>query len=165
LDTTARIARIAGAATIAMTLTANSVAYSAASPLVGSFGVEQHVVAADGSVGGYTVGGVQRDGSDVLNVPLTGQVRLSGELWIAPTAVTAVKGPVVPAVKSFSARTGSGESYPVLVQALAPDLDVSPLSQGQQSTGNLYFDVTGSAPTSVVYRDGETDRVVWTAPR
>ena len=34
-------------------------------------------------------------------------------------------------MKSLTARTDGGQHYPVIVQALAPDLDVSPLDEGQ----------------------------------
>jgi len=35
-------------------------------------------------------------------------------------------------------------------------------ANGTKSTGNLYFDVTGPAPTQVVYNNGATDLSVWT---
>jgi hypothetical protein len=157
------VGRIVGAAMIAVALVIASAAIASASPMTQAFGSEQHIGDEHGSVGGYTVLGVHRNGGKVLNVPLTGEVRLSGELWLAPTTVSAVQGPVVPAMKSFTARTDGGQEYPVIVQALAPDLDVSPLGEGQTSTGNLYFDVTGPAPTSIVYSDGTQDRRIWTA--
>jgi hypothetical protein len=157
------VGRIVGAATVAVVLGISSAAYSAASPMATAFGSVQHIGDAHGSVGGYAVMGVHRNGSKVLTVPLTGEVTLSGELWIAPTTVSAVQGPVVPAMKSFTARADGGQEYPVIVQALAPDLDVSPLGEGQTSTGNLYFDVTGPVPTSIVYSDGTQDRRTWTA--
>jgi hypothetical protein len=79
-------------------------------------------------------------------VPLTGNVPLAGSLWEARAAVDAVSGSVVPAMQFFNARTADGQSYRVLVPTFAPDLSLSPLSQGGNSTGKIYFDVTGSAP-------------------
>ena len=157
------VGRIVGAVMIAVVLGMATAVHSAASPMIRAFGSEQHIGDTHGSVGGYTVMGVHRNGGKALNVPLTGEVRLSGEVWMAPTTVSAVQGPVVPAMKSFTARTDGGQEYPVIVQALAPDLDVSPLGEGQTSIGNLYFDVTGPAPTSIVYSDGTQDRRIWTA--
>jgi hypothetical protein len=60
----------------------------------------------------------------------------------------------------FNARAADGQSYRVLVQTFAPDLSISPLDQGGESTGKIYFDVTGPAPTEVLYDDGE-DQLVW----
>ncbi len=116
--------RTAGATAVGVALVMTSGAYALAAPNTTAFGAEQHIADANGSVGGYTVTDVRPGGSKTMNVPLTGEVRLSGELWFAPTTVSAVKGEVVPAMKSFNARTDGGQNYPVLVQALAPDLDV-----------------------------------------
>lgn len=157
--------RTVGVVAVGAALVMTSGAYSSAAPNTTAFGAEQRIADANGSVGGYTVTDVRPGGTKAMNVPLTGEVRLSGELWLAPATVSAVKGEVVPAMKFFNARADGGQNYPVLVQALAPDLDVSPLSQGQLSAGNLYFDVTGPAPTSIVYNDGAQDRAIWTASR
>ena len=40
-------------------------------------------------------------------------------------------------------------------------LSPAPIAQGGQSTGTLYFDVTGAPPTEVVYNDGVQDVLVW----
>jgi hypothetical protein len=74
--------------------------------------------------------------------------------------VDAVAGSVIPAMQFFNARAADGQSYRVLVQTFAPDLSVSPLSQGGSSDGTIYFDVTGPAPTEVVYDDGQS-QLVW----
>lgn len=50
---------------------------------------------------------------------------------------------MVPAMKSFAAHTDGGQDYPVIAQVLAPDLDDSPLDEGQNLTGEAYFDVIG----------------------
>ena len=36
--------------------------------------------------------------------------------------------------------------------------------QGQQTSGKIYFDVTGSTPDSVVYATNATDLIVWVTP-
>ena len=37
------------------------------------------------------------------------------------------------------------------------------LTQGDESTGKVYFDVTGAKPTTVAYSDAVADRLVWSA--
>jgi hypothetical protein len=68
----------------------------------------------------------------------------------------------VPGMQYFNARSAEGQNYRVLVQTFAPDLSVSPLDQGGNNTGRIYFDVTGPPPTEVVYEDGEHSPMVWT---
>jgi Domain of unknown function (DUF1942) len=51
-------------------------------------------------------------------------------------------------------------SYPVLWQAATPaGISGATIPQGAKSTGKLYFDVTGPAPTQVVYTNAGTDRL------
>lgn len=146
-----------GAVTISMALGLVTPATSAASPI----GSQQQLVDPNGSVIAYTVTDLQPNNSATLNVPGTAGVPLTGRLWSATTSVAAVRGSVVPAMRSLSARTADGQNYRVLEQALAPDLDLSPMSEGQRTTGRIYFDVTGPAPTIVAYNDGAQDRMVW----
>ena len=40
-------------------------------------------------------------------------------------------------------------------------VNAMPLPQGAESTGKIYFDVTGAQPTSVVYNDAVADRLIW----
>lgn len=119
-------------------------------------GVEQQLV--DGTVvSSYTVEGLQPS-DDMLNVPVTGQ------LWEATTSVDAVQGTVTPAIPFFNARTDTGENYRVLFQAASPEgLSAEAVPQGQETEGKIYFDVTGADPTSIVYNDAVTDRLVWDA--
>ena len=42
-------------------------------------------------------------------------------------------------------------------------LSPAPILQSNQSTGTLYFDVTGAQPNQVVYNDGTQDVLLWTA--
>jgi hypothetical protein len=128
-----------------------------------AFGSPHEVV--DGSVPqvvlSYTVQDLQRSGNQVLDVPLVGRVPLAGELWDATTTVHAVQGSAVPDLPSFYARTDDGHRYPMLRQTLTPDLPASPLDEGKTSKLQIYFDVTDSAPTAVVYDDGTHVPVVW----
>jgi hypothetical protein len=41
-------------------------------------------------------------------------------------------------------------------------LNPAPILQGSQSTGTLYFGVTGTPPSQVVYNDGVQDVLLWT---
>ncbi|MBX9920305.1 MAG: MPT63 family protein [Mycolicibacterium frederiksbergense] len=149
----------AGAAVVAVGPTNGPLA--SADPTVAGFGTQLRAADIDGAgLGGYTVHDLQPSGTDVLSVPIMGDVPLAGVLWEARTDVDAVAGTVVPAMQYFSARTSDGQSYRVLVQALAPDLRVSPLREGGTSDGKIYFDVTGPAPTGVSYDDGR-NRLVW----
>lgn len=87
---------------------------------------------------------------------------LTGKLWEATVTVTAVEGSVTPAIPFLNARAKDGENYRVLYYAFTPKgLSGATLPQGGQSTGKVYFDVTGAAPTSVAYNDVVSDRVVW----
>jgi len=49
----------------------------------------------------------------------------------------------------------NGETYRVLFGAATPQgVNPATIAQGQQTTGKLYFDVTGAEPDSVVYNAG-----------
>ena len=43
------------------------------------------------------------------------------------------------------------------------DVHSLPIPQGSESTGTLYFDVTGAPPNGVVYNDGMQDILIWTS--
>lgn len=56
----------------------------------------------------------------------------------------------------------NGVRYPVLWQAATPaGIGRATIPQGAESTGKLYFDVVGQAPTQVVYTHAGTD-LLWT---
>lgn len=123
---------------------------------VSEIGDSQQLV--DGAVvSEYTVSGLQPS-DDAVNLPVQGQ------LWEATTTVDAVQGTVTPAIPFFNARTDTGENYRVLYQAFAPEgISVATLPAGGESTGKIYFDVTGGQPTEVVYNDAVQDRLIWEA--
>jgi hypothetical protein len=117
-------------------------ATASASATPAPFGTSQKLM--DGvSVSEFTVDNLQRS-NDMVNVPINGQ------LYEATTTVDAVQGPVTPAIPFFNARADNGQNYRVLFQAPAAEgLSGMTLTQGKESTGKIYFDVTGAAPTTV----------------
>jgi hypothetical protein len=156
-DTTTKVALAVCAFGLALTGGLGGAATASADQA--PFGTQHRVT--DGSViSGYTVTDLRPSERAELDVPLMGRVPLAGRPWQATVTVDAVRGSVIPAIRMFSAQTADGQSYRMLEQTLAPDLDVSPMPEGRRSTGNIYFDVTGSAP-SVVTFDGGAEPMVW----
>jgi Domain of unknown function (DUF1942) len=71
---------------------------------------------------------------------------------------------VTPMVNDFIARGPNGQNYRVIDKVGAPNgLNPAPISQGNESTGTLYFDATGAPPNGVVYNDGMQDILMWTS--
>jgi hypothetical protein len=56
----------------------------------------------------------------------------------------------VPIAALFNARAESGQNYRII---------------GGGIPGNIYFDVVGDTPNSVVYNDGVQDLLVWVSPK
>jgi hypothetical protein len=131
-------------------------ASASAAPTMAQFGTAQPLT--DGlAVSEYTVEDLQPS-NDVVNVPVT------GKLYEATVKVDAKQGTVTPAIPFFNARADNGQNYRVLFQAPAPEgISGMTLTQGNESTGKIYFDVTGAKPTTVAYNDAVTDRLVWSA--
>ena len=131
-------------------------AAASASATPAPFGTSQKLI--DGiSVSEYTVENLQPS-NDMVNVPINGQ------LYEATTTVDAMQGPVTPAIPFFNARADNGQNYRVLFQAPAPEaISGVTLPQGKETTGKIYFDVTGAAPTTVAYNDAVDDRLVWSS--
>jgi hypothetical protein len=129
---------------------------ASASPVTGTLGTPERLMDANGAiVSSYTVTDLQPS-NDIVTVPL------AGHLWEATTTVNAEQGTVTPAIPFFNARAADGQNYRVLFQAIAPEgIKAQPLNPGGTSTGKIYFDVTGPAPTQVVYNDAVQDRLVW----
>lgn len=90
---------------------------------------------------------------------------VAGTLWEAAATDVAVNGTVQPVVSNLKARAHSGQTYWALFGVATPQgVNPATLSQGQQTTGKVYFDVTGDVPDSVVYNAGGPDLVVWVQP-
>lgn len=91
--------------------------------------------------------------------------RAVGTLWEATATDSAVRGTVQPIVSNLNARARSGQTYRVLFGVATPQgVNPAVLAQGQQTTGKVYFDVTGDVPDSVVYNAGGSDLAVWVQP-
>jgi hypothetical protein len=84
---------------------------------------------------------------------------VGGQLYEATVMAKALQGTVIPAVPSFTARSASGASYPV--RSDVSNLSTFPLLQGDTRKGQIYFDVAGEAPNSVVYNNGAGDVLTW----
>lgn len=88
-----------------------------------------------------------------------------GTLWEATATDQAVQGSVTPIVSNLNARASDGQTYRALFQVATPQgVNPSTIPQGQQTSGKVYFDVTGAQPDSVVYNDGARDLLVWVKP-
>lgn len=84
-----------------------------------------------------------------------------GQLWQADVHVQANSGIVTPVVSNFNARGGDQNYRVISTKATPGGVSPAPLTQGASTTGKVYFDVTGAAPTGVVYNDGLQDVLVW----
>ena len=129
----------------------------AAPPTMGGFGTSEQLV--DGPlITNYTVSNLQP-----ANVTIPGYTP-QGQLYQANVTAQANSGAVTPVVSDFNARAASGQQYRVIDTVPVPNgLSPAPILQGNQSTGTLYFDVTGAQPNQVVYNDGTQDVLLWTA--
>ncbi|OBG71569.1 hypothetical protein A5714_19775 [Mycobacterium sp. E2462] len=141
-----------GAAAVFTTATA-----FAAPPTIQAFGSSEQLV--DGPlITSYTVSNLQPS-----NVVIPGYTP-KGQLYQADVTARSDGGIVTPLVADFNARAANGQTYRVIDRTPAPNgLSPAPLPQGQQSSGTLYFDVTGQPPNGVVYNDGVQDVLTWTS--
>ena len=86
-----------------------------------------------------------------------------GKLYQASITAGSDGGTVTPLVSDFNARAANGQTYRVVDNIPAPSgLSPAPINQGGQTSGTLYFDVTGQPPNGVVYNDGVQDVLIWT---
>lgn len=126
-------------------------------PMNGKFGSELTMTDTVGQVVlGWTVNDLKSSADTIPGYPVAGQ------LWEATATVNAIRGTVTPAISQFNARTASGTDYRVLWQASGPNtISGATIPQGAQSTGKIYFDVTGPAPTVVTMNNGMEDLMIW----
>jgi hypothetical protein len=163
----------AGIATAGLFTAATAVA---APPIIQGFGTSEQLN--DGPMStAYTVSNLHPS-----NVAIPGYTP-HGHLYQADIAAQANSGTVTPVVSDFSARstvghaanvppgappvgngtTENGATYHMINNVAVPNgLSPAPITQGNQASGTLYFDVTGPPPTQVVYNDGAQDVLVWT---
>lgn len=123
---------------------------------VRSFGMQQNLPDATGaSVTGWTVSDL-RPSDDQIAHPV------SGQLWEATATATAVQGTATPVVSDFNARATNGQNYRAIFTApTANGVNPTPLPQGNATTGEVYFDVVGPPPDSVVFNNGAQDLLIW----
>lgn len=111
----------------------------------------------DGAViQGWTITNL-KPSSDVIPFPVR------GTLWEATATDQAIQGSATPIVSNLNARSADGQTYRALFEVATPQgVNPSTLAPGQETSGKVYFDVTGASPDSVVYNAGGQDLLVWT---
>src|SRR6201998_4068778 len=146
-----------GAAGIAAASIVAAATASAAPPNIQGFGTSEPLI--DGPlITNYTVSNLQPS-----NVAIPGYTP-KGTLYQADVTARSDGGLVTPQVNDFIARGPNGQNYRVIDKVAAPgSLNPAPIPQGSESTGTLYFDVTGAPPNGVVYNDGMQDILIWTS--
>lgn len=129
----------------------------AAPPRIEGFGTSQQLV--DGPmVTSYTVSELQPS-----NVVIAGFTP-AGQLYQAEVTAKSDGGTVTPVVSNFNARAAEGQTYRMVNAVPVPNgLNPAPIAEGDQTTGTLYFDVTGPVPNGVIYNDGTQDVLIWTS--
>ena len=132
-------------------------ATASAAPSVQKFGATEQLV--DGPmVTAYTVDNLQASTGTIPGYAP------QGHLWQADITARSTSGTVTPLIADFNARSAGGQTYRVIDTVPAPDgINPSPLVQGSQAQGKIYFDVTGQPPNGVVYNDGVADVLIWTS--
>ncbi|WP_264076742.1 MPT63 family protein [Mycolicibacterium houstonense] len=147
---------IAGAAALALAA-APQAAAETAYPATAEVGSTQELVDASGGVvTGWTI-----EEFEPADDALPGYQPV-GQLWEADATVKAIKGSVTPIISNFNLRAANGQTYRVIFTVPAAEgVNPSTLTEGQSAEGELYFDVTGAAPDSVVYNAGGRDLLIW----
>jgi hypothetical protein len=155
--TTTTVKTAIGAAGIAAVSVVAAATASAAPPNIQGFGTSEPLI--DGPlVTNYTVSNLQPS-----SVAIPGYTP-KGTLYQADISAKSDGGLVTPMVNDFIARGPNGQNYRVIDKVQAPgSLNPAPIPQGSESTGTLYFDVTGAPPNGVVYNDGMQDILIWTS--
>src|SRR5271166_3274349 len=155
--TTTTVKTAIGAAGIAAASVFAAATASAAPPNIQGFGTSEKLI--DGPlVTNYTVSNLQPS-----SVAIPGYTP-KGTLYQADITAKSDGGLVTPMVNDFIARGPNGQNYRVIDKVQAPgSLNPAPIPQGSESTGTLYFDVTGAPPNGVVYNDGMQDILMWTS--
>ncbi|MGV0873358.1 MPT63 family protein [Mycolicibacterium sp. XJ879] len=147
---------VAGIATLGIAMAPMAAADSY--PTTASFGAAQELIDASGVVvTGWTVEELEPS-DDVLP-----GYQPVGTLYEADATVTAVRGTVTPIISNFNARAANGETYRAIFTVPTPEgVNPATLTEGASSEGELFFDVTGPVPNSVIYNAGGQDLLVWT---
>jgi hypothetical protein len=154
--TTTTVKTVTGAAGIAAVSVFAAAPAVAAPPNIQGFGTSESLI--DGSmVTAYTVSNLRPSSTSIPGyTPI-------GTLYQADITARSDSGVVIPMVKDFSARGPNGQKYDLIDKVLPNGLNPAPIPQGSESSGTLYFDVTGAPPNGVVYNDGLQDILIWTS--
>ena len=148
---------VIGAAGIAAVGAFTAATASAAPPNIQGFGTSQQLIEGP-LITNYTVSNLQPS-----NAAIPGYTP-KGTLYQADVTARSDGGLVTPMVNDFIARGPNGQNYRVIDKVQAPgSLNPAPIQQGSESTGTLYFDVTGAPPNGVVYNEGTQDILIWTS--
>lgn len=144
----------AGAAGIAA-VSVFSATTAMAEPAIQPFGTPEQLE--DGALAtSYTVSNL-----GPTNVVIPGY-QPQGKLYQADVTAHADQGTVTPLVNDFNARAATSTTYHVVNNVPVPGgIPPTPIAQGGQASGKLYFDVTGPPPDGVVYNDGVQDVLIW----
>ena len=155
--TTTTVKTITGAAGIAAVSVFAAATASGAAPTIQGFGTSESLI--DGPmITAYTVSNLQ---ASSLSIP---GYTPKGTLYQADITARSDGGVVTPMIRDFSARGPNGQNYRVIDKVGAPgSLNPAPIPQGSESTGTLFFDVTGAPPNGVAYNDGMQDILIWTS--
>jgi hypothetical protein len=153
---TTTVKTVIGAAGIAAVSVFAAATASAAAPTIQGFGTSESLI--DGPmVTAYTVSNLQPSSSSIPGYTP------KGTLYQADITARSDGGVVTPMVKDFSARGPNGQIYRLIDGMVPNGLNPAPIPQGSESSGTLYFDVTGASPNGVVYNDGLQDILIWTS--
>ena len=126
-----------------------------AAPSTQSLGGQAKLVNGD-VIQGWTISNLQPSSDTIPH-------QVNGTLWEATATDQALQGSVTPIVSNINARAADGQTYRALFGAATPQgVNPATIPQGEQTSGKVYFDVTGSTPSSVVYNSGGDDLAVWT---
>jgi Domain of unknown function (DUF1942) len=153
---TTTVKTVIGAAGIAAVSVFAAATASATAPTIQGFGTSESLI--DGPmVTAYTVSNLQPSS---LSIP---GYTPKGTLYQADITARSDGGVVTPMVKDFSARGPNGQIYRLIDGPVPNGLNPAPIPQGSESSGTLYFDVTGAPPNGVVYNDALQDILIWTS--
>jgi hypothetical protein len=141
-------------ATIAITVAPIAIA---AYPIIGKLGNTLQMTDTVGQVVlSWKVANLKPSTATMPDFPVAGRV------WEATATVHAIRGSVTPAIPQFNAVAPNQAAYRVLWQVAAPNaISGATILEGAQSSGKIYFDVTGPQPNTVTMNNGIEDLLIW----
>jgi hypothetical protein len=153
-----RLVTTAVAAVVMATIGITGAPIASAYPNVGKMGSEIKMTDSVGQVMlSWKVSNLQPSSDTIPGLPVY------GKLWEATATVKAIQGGVTPQIPNFNAVAPNQAAYRDLWEAATPQgISGATIPQGQQSTGRIYFDVTGPSPNTVTLNNGMEDLMIWT---